>query len=47
MLHEQIIGAQTRIAELVPGLRRDGVSWAQIGALLGISKQAAQQRFDK
>jgi hypothetical protein len=32
-------------AELVRSARRDGASWADVGASLGISKQAAQQRF--
>lgn len=27
--------------------RRAGMSWAEVGALLGISKQAAQQRFGR
>lgn len=29
----------------VDAARRTGMSWAEIGAVLGISKQAAQQRF--
>lgn len=46
-LAAQVTGVQIRMAELVAGLRRDGASWAQIGALIGVSKQAAQQRYDK
>ncbi|MGN9913602.1 hypothetical protein ACTMTJ_39325 [Phytohabitans sp. LJ34] len=33
------------IAEAVNGLRRHGYSWAEIGTRLGISRQAAQQRW--
>lgn len=27
--------------------RRDGATWREVGEALGISKQAAQQRYDK
>ncbi|MEU0156903.1 hypothetical protein [Micromonospora fulviviridis] len=33
------------IGDAVIGLRQFGYSWAEIGARLGISKQAAQQRW--
>ncbi len=33
------------IAEAVTGLRSHGYSWAEIAARLGISRQAAQQRW--
>ena len=33
------------IAEAVKGLRERGYSWAEIGSRLGISRQAAQQRW--
>jgi hypothetical protein len=33
------------IAEAVKGLRAYGYSWAEIGARLGITRQAAQQRW--
>ncbi|KAB1910690.1 hypothetical protein [Micromonospora sp. AMSO31t] len=33
------------IGEAVIGLRAFGYSWAEIGARLGISRQAAQQRW--
>jgi len=33
----------TAIAEAVKGMRAHGYSWAEIGARLGISRQAAQQ----
>ena len=33
------------MAEAVKGLRVSGYSWAEIGARLGITRQAAQQRW--
>ncbi len=35
----------TAIAEAVTGLRTRGYSWAEIGSRLGITRQAAQQRW--
>jgi hypothetical protein len=35
----------TSIAEAVKGLRSYGYSWAEIGSRLGITRQAAQQRW--
>ena len=35
----------TAIAEAVKGLRGCGYFWAEIGARLGITRQAAQQRW--
>jgi hypothetical protein len=35
----------TAIAEAVKGLRARGYSWAEIGARLGITRQAARQRW--
>ena len=35
----------TAIAKAVKGLRAYGYSWAEIGARLGITRQAAQQRW--
>ncbi|MFC0533140.1 helix-turn-helix domain-containing protein [Phytohabitans kaempferiae] len=35
----------TVIAEAVKGLRKQGYSWQEIAARLGISRQAAQQRW--
>ena len=35
----------TAIAEAVKGLRAFGYSWAGIGSRLGITRQAAQQRW--
>ena len=41
-LAEEIDAAMT---EAVKGLRGHGYSWAEIGTRLGISRQAAQQRW--
>ena len=35
----------TAIAQAVTGLRQSGYSWAEIGSRLGITRQAAQQRW--
>jgi hypothetical protein len=35
----------TAIAQAVTGLRQFGYSWAEIGSRLGITRQAAQQRW--
>jgi hypothetical protein len=37
--------ARLSLHRWVDAARRAGLSWAEIGALIGISKQAAQQRF--
>ena len=37
----------TAITEAVKGLRTFGYSWAEIGARLGITRQAAQQRWGR
>jgi DNA-directed RNA polymerase specialized sigma24 family protein len=36
---------QEKLAELVRQARADGYTWTQIGSALGISKQAAWERF--
>ena len=36
----------TAIAEAVKGLRACGYSWSEIGSRLGITRQAAQQRWE-
>jgi ABC-type antimicrobial peptide transport system ATPase subunit len=49
----QVLGAlgsldravRVRIGDLVDICRRQGASWSEIGKQLGISKQAAQERF--
>ena len=35
----------TAIGQAVTGLRASGYSWAEIGSRLGITRQAAQQRW--
>jgi hypothetical protein len=35
------------IAQAVTGLRASGYSWAEIGARLGVTRQAAQQRWGR
>lgn len=37
--------SERQIAEAVEAARRAGISWRRIGAELGISAQAAQQRY--
>lgn len=38
-------GLDQAIGDAVTGLRTHGYSWAEIGARLGITRQAAQQRW--
>jgi hypothetical protein len=45
MLAATLEEGQQLMRDAVTRLRADGYSWADIGARLGISKQAAQQRF--
>ena len=37
--------SERQIVEAVEAARADGLSWSRIGALLGTSAQAAQQRY--
>jgi hypothetical protein len=37
----------TAISQAVKGLREFGYSWAEIGARLGVTRQAAQQRWGR
>ena len=37
----------TAISQAVSGLRQFGYSWAEIGSRLGITRQAAQQRWGR
>jgi hypothetical protein len=37
----------TAISQAVTGLRASGYSWAEIGARLGVTRQAAQQRWGR
>ena len=43
--HEQTKNAETNLTAAVTRARQTGVSWSVIGTQLGISRQAAQQRF--
>ncbi|MFM7045371.1 MAG: hypothetical protein ACKOYG_07475 [Ilumatobacteraceae bacterium] len=38
---------ETALAEAVCTARRSGRSWSQIGAMLGVSKQAAQRKYSQ
>jgi hypothetical protein len=40
-----LAGAQERLGRALAGARSAGASWAQVGDALGISRQAAQQRY--
>jgi hypothetical protein len=40
-----LAAAEERLARALAGARGAGASWAQVGDALGISRQAAQQRF--
>lgn len=46
-MREIIEAAEAEIKHTVSFARQCGYSWAQIGAALGVSKQAAQQRYGK
>lgn len=41
----QSIAAESTLAQAVAAARTAGYSWAQVGAVLGISKQSAHQRY--
>lgn len=41
----ELSGAEERVVRALRNARRAGASWAQVGDALGISRQAAQQRF--
>lgn len=44
-LADTIHQAEAALAQAIERARRDGRSWSQIGTSLGVSKQAAQQRY--
>lgn len=49
-LREDAINAKSAQASLLTAVshaRKAGASWAEIGAIIGTSKQAAQQRYGK
>ena len=37
--------AESRLIDFVAAARQNGASWSQIGRAIGVSKQAAQQRY--
>lgn len=45
--NEAVASAEERLREAVRSARDAGDSWVVIGAALGVSKQAAQQRFSR
>ena len=52
--HRRIVAADEALVEAEDGLRKAvadaraaGYSWAMVGASLGVSRQAAQQRFGR
>ena len=46
-LVEQCNGVDEDLTEAVRSARRSERSWAEIGAMLGVSKQAAQRKYAK
>ncbi len=46
-LAEQRDGVDAAIIEAVRSARAAGRSWSEIGAMLGVSKQAAQRKYSK
>jgi hypothetical protein len=45
--HEQLQRDGRRVASLVAAAREYGAPWSSIGSVLGVSKQAAWERFGK
>lgn len=46
LAHLQLVVESTQIV-IADQLRREGASWADVGKALGISRQAAQQRYGR
>lgn len=46
-LSEQREGVDAALADAVKSARRADRSWSEIGAMLGVSKQAAQRKYTK
>jgi hypothetical protein len=44
---DQIRADEARLLELVEKARENGRSWARIGIALGVSRQAARERFSE
>ncbi len=45
--NDAVSTAETELRQAVRSARQAGDSWTVIGAALGVSKQAAQQRFSR
>ena len=45
--HEEIQRNEEKVRRLVAAARGYGISWQEIGSVLGVSKQAAWERFGK
>lgn len=43
----EMVALQKRLDDAVVAARRNGRSWGEIGLVLGISKQAARERYGK
>ena len=46
-VHEQVRRHEQEVARRVAAARKIGVSWNSIGSVLGVSKQAAWERYGK
>lgn len=46
-IYKEELGLELRLRDAVAAARRSGCSWEMIGAMLGTSRQAAQERFGK
>ncbi len=44
-LVEELRSLEGQVVEAIHTVRRDGASWSQVGRVLSVSKQAAQQRW--
>lgn len=42
-----VAGAETALADAVAAARINGRSWGEIGQILGVSRQAARQRYNQ
>lgn len=45
--HDQVQRNEKELRRLVAAAREYGIPWQEIGAVLGVSKQAAWERFGK
>jgi hypothetical protein len=47
LAHRSVLDAQERFEWEVSMARRNGVTWAEVGSILGISRQSAHERFTR